>query len=169
MCSRGVGFKKNFRKFGRDFFFRLTKLIFRALPNIVKIIFWPNFLRCQNKPKKIFCAAKSILYLYVPGFHRKIFKHDKILSARSEKLKEQKKNKGSVLVVESAYNSQKTQFGLVLNLGSARGSNPWGLRRDIWAAYVDWIIWKLCLGWFFIQSILDYLIKQFYQKVFLPS
>ena len=29
-------------------------------------------------------------------------------------MKEQKKNKGSVLVAESAYNAQNSQFGLVM-------------------------------------------------------
>ena len=33
---------------------------------------------------------------------------------KNEKIREQKKNKGSVLVVESAYNSQKALFGLVM-------------------------------------------------------
>ena len=36
------------------------------------------------------------------------------LSEPSKKKKEQKKNKGSVLVAESAYNAQNTQFGLVM-------------------------------------------------------
>ena len=53
-----------------------------------------------------------MLYLYVPGFQ--VFKHDKTLSERSKKVKEQKKNEGSVLVAESAYNSQNAQFGLVM-------------------------------------------------------
>ena len=39
----------------------------------------------------------TILCLYVPGFHRKVFKHVEILSERSKGMKEQKKNKGSVL------------------------------------------------------------------------
>ena len=54
------------------------------------------------------CAQdrRTILCLYVPGFQRQVFKHVK-------EMKEQKKNKGSVLVVESAYKSQNAQFGLV--------------------------------------------------------
>ena len=41
-------------------------------------------------------------------------KYVKILSKRSKIIKEQKKNKGSFLVAESAYNSQNTQFGLIM-------------------------------------------------------
>ena len=57
---------------------------------------------------------RTILCLYVPGFHRQVIKHVKILSERSKEMKEQKKNKGSVLVAESAYNAQNAQFGLVM-------------------------------------------------------
>ena len=56
----------------------------------------------------------SVLCLYVPGFQRQVFKHVQILSEQSKENKEQKKNKGSVLVAESAYNAQNAQFGLVL-------------------------------------------------------
>ena len=42
------------------------------------------------------------LCLYVPGFQKQVFKHVKFLSERSKESKEQKKNKGSVFVVESA-------------------------------------------------------------------
>ena len=62
------------------------------------------------------CALdrRTILFLYVPGFQRKVFKHVKILSERSKEMKKQKKNKESVLVAEyRAYNSQNAQFGLV--------------------------------------------------------
>ena len=41
---------------------------------------------------------RTILCLYVPGFHRQVFKHVKTLRERSKKMKEQKKNDGSVLV-----------------------------------------------------------------------
>ena len=47
----------------------------------------------------------SILSLYLLGFQGQDFKHVKILSERSKILKEWKK-KGSILVAESAYNSQ---------------------------------------------------------------
>ena len=57
---------------------------------------------------------RTILCLYVPGFPRQAFKHFKVLSERLKKMKEQKKNKGSVLVVESAYNSQEAQICLVM-------------------------------------------------------
>ena len=62
------------------------------------------------------CALdrRTILCLYVLGFQRQVFKHDKNLSERSTKMKKKKKNKGSVLVAESAYNSQNTHFGLVM-------------------------------------------------------
>ena len=52
--------------------------------------------------------------LYVPGFQRQVFIHAKILLERSKKMKEQKKNKGSVLVAESACNAQNAHFGLVM-------------------------------------------------------
>ena len=62
------------------------------------------------------CALdrRTILCLHVPGFHRKVFKHVKILSERSKESKK-KKNKGSVLVAESPYTSQNAQLGLVMN------------------------------------------------------
>ena len=62
------------------------------------------------------CALdrSTILCLYVPGFQSQVFNHVKILSERSKKIKEQKKNKGSVLVAEFAYNAQNAQFGLVI-------------------------------------------------------
>ena len=63
------------------------------------------------------CALdrRTILCLHVPGFHRKVIKHVKSLSERSKRMKEQKKNKGSVRVAESPYNSQNAQFGPVMN------------------------------------------------------
>ena len=51
--------------------------------------------------------------LYVPRFQRQVFKHVKIFSERSKKMKEHKKNKRSVLVAETAYNSQNAKFSLV--------------------------------------------------------
>ena len=50
------------------------------------------------------CALdrSTVLCLYVPGFQRQVFKLVKNLSERSKESKEQKKNKGSVLVAESA-------------------------------------------------------------------
>ena len=62
------------------------------------------------------CALdrSTILCLYVPGFQIQVFKHVTILSGRSKESKEQKKNKGSVLVAESAYNAQNAQLGLVM-------------------------------------------------------
>ena len=63
------------------------------------------------------CALdrRTILCLYVPGFHRQVFKPVEILSERSKESKEQKKKKGSVLVAESAFNARNAQFGLVMN------------------------------------------------------
>ena len=52
--------------------------------------------------------------LYVPGFQRQVFKHVKKLSEQSKRMQEPKKNKRSVLVAESAYNSQNAQFGLMI-------------------------------------------------------
>ena len=65
---------------------------------------------------------RTILCLYVPGFQRQVFKQVKILSERSKEIKQQKKNKGSVLVAVFAYNAQNAQFGLLmfLFLGLAR-------------------------------------------------
>ena len=55
------------------------------------------------------CALdrRTILCLFIPGFQRQVFKHGKILSERSKRLKKQKKNKRSVLFVESVFNTQK--------------------------------------------------------------
>ena len=60
-----------------------------------------NFQANITRPN---CAVdrSTILGLYVPGFQRQVFKHVKILLERSKRRKEQKKNKGSVLVAESA-------------------------------------------------------------------
>ena len=65
---------------------------------------------------RLTCAQDrpTILCLYVPGFHRQVFKHVKILSEQSKRMKEKKKKKGSVLDAESAYNAQNAQFGLVI-------------------------------------------------------
>ena len=54
------------------------------------------------------CALdrRRILCLYVSGFQRQVFKLVKSLSERSKEIKEQKKNKGSVLVSEFAHNLQ---------------------------------------------------------------
>ena len=43
-------------------------------------------------------------------FQKQVFKHVKVLSEPSKKIKEQKKNKGSVLVAESADNAQNAHF-----------------------------------------------------------
>ena len=40
------------------------------------------------------------MFLFVPGFQRQVFKHVNILSEGSKEMKEQKKNKGSVLCCE---------------------------------------------------------------------
>ena len=58
--------------------------------------------------------------LYVPGFQRQVFKHIKVLAERSKKMKEQKKDERSILVAESAYNSQNAQFGLVMSVKKFR-------------------------------------------------
>ena len=70
-------------------------------------------LACITRPN-FALDRSSVLCLYVPGFQRQVFKHVQILSEQSKENKEQKKNKGSVLVAESAYNAQNAQFGLVL-------------------------------------------------------
>ena len=56
----------------------------------------------------------KFLCLNVPRFKRQVFKHDQILSERSKRMKEQEKNKSSVLFAESAFNSQNAQFGLLM-------------------------------------------------------
>ena len=48
------------------------------------------------------------------GFQTQILNHVGILSERSKKMKEQKKNKKSILFAESSNNSQNAQFGLVM-------------------------------------------------------
>ena len=73
-----------------------------------------TFAESKNKhyEAKLSTDRRTILCLYVPGFSRQVYKHVKILSERSKESKEQKKNKGRVLVGESAYNAQNAQFGL---------------------------------------------------------
>ena len=77
-----------------------------------------TFLNFSSKKLRFFCRAalqnlhisqkhlehdrRKILFLYVPRFQRQVLKHVKILSERSKETKEQKKNKGSVLVAESS-------------------------------------------------------------------
>ena len=70
---------------------------------------WKNYI--YTRPN---CAldGRTMLCLYVPGFHRQGLKRVQVSSQRSKKMREQKKNKASVLVSESAYNSQNSQFGL---------------------------------------------------------
>ena len=85
---------------GADFF----GLLVRDFEHCFAIITWPN------------CAldGRIILFLYIPGFQRQVFKHIKILSERSKKIKEQKTNKGSVLVEESTITFKKAQFGFLM-------------------------------------------------------
>ena len=77
---------------------------------------------CKHHITRPNCALdrRTILCLYVSGFQRQVFKHVEILSERSKESSEQKKNKGSVLVAESAYNTQNAQFGLVVHEKTSR-------------------------------------------------
>ena len=85
----------------------------KALGNSRTIYDWHLFLIKLNQFEKSRfitrpnCALdrSTNLCLYVAGFQKKVFKHVKILSERSKETKEQKKNKGSVIVA---------QFGLVM-------------------------------------------------------
>ena len=90
------------------------------IPQILIGLGWViNHIKALTVITKPNCALdrRTILCLYVPRFQRQFFKHVKILSERSKKIKEQKKkNKLGFLVKESAYNSQNTQFGLVMSL-----------------------------------------------------
>ena len=74
------------------------------------------------------CALdrRTILCLYVPGFQRQVLKHVKNLSKLSKESIKQMKNKGGVLVAESACNAQNAQFGLVM---IDFPSSPKALRR----------------------------------------
>ena len=75
-----------------------------------------NFTLSVTLRGHVKCAVDrlTILCLFVAGFQRQVYKHDKNLTEQSKKINEQQKNKGSVLVAESAYNSQNAQFGLVM-------------------------------------------------------
>ena len=81
-----------------------------------------NYQNLVSKTCQVFpitrpnCALdrRTILCLYDPGFQRQAFKNVKTLSEQSNKINEQEKIKGRVLVVESTYNSQNAQFGHVL-------------------------------------------------------
>ena len=61
------------------------------------------------------CALdmRTFLCLYVPGFKKQVFKHFNFVTEQSKEMKE-KKNKGSVLVADKAFFSQKVHFGLVM-------------------------------------------------------
>ena len=88
-------------------FYMQSVLIFKASAkrkNCKKNITRPNFA----------LDRRTILWLCVPGFKRQVFKHVKTLSEQSKRMREQKKNKGRVLLAESACNSQNIQFGLVM-------------------------------------------------------
>ena len=71
---------------------------------------WKHFLGGANRSSitRPNCALdrRSNLCLYVPGFQRQVFTHVENLSERSKEMKERKKNKGSVLVSESAHSLQ---------------------------------------------------------------
>ena len=92
----------------------------------------------------------------------------KILSERSKESKKQKKNKGSVLVAESAYNAQNAQFGLEMskeklwNILMANFIGQWSswgklsnassldvivdflnVMRPNWRYGIIWNIWKM--------------------------
>ena len=56
----------------------------------------------------------SNMCLYVPEFRRQVFKHGKILSEQSKKMRDQKKDKVSVLVADSTYNAQNAQIGFLM-------------------------------------------------------
>ena len=115
--------KKNQKKLGCVSILRHQKMLFiyfyiwklygnHFFPKKKKHSFFHHHVKRPN------CALdrSTILCLYVPGFQRQVFIHVKILSERSKRRKEQKKNKGSVLVAESAYNAQNAQFGLVMQI-----------------------------------------------------
>ena len=71
---------------------------------IMKIVRWAFLITINTRPN---CALdrSTIFCLSVPGFQRQVFKHMKVLSEQSKEVKKQKKNKGSVLFAESAYNA----------------------------------------------------------------
>ena len=75
-----------------------------------------NFFQFLKKhyEAKVSLDRRTILCLYVPGFRRQVFIHVNFLYEQSKEMKEQKKNKMSVLVAESAYISQNAQFDLVM-------------------------------------------------------
>ena len=60
--------------------------------------FFPNISMHITRPN---CALdrRTALCLYVPGFQRQVFKRVNVFSERIEESKEQKKNKGTVIVL----------------------------------------------------------------------
>ena len=74
-----------------------------------------SYIKLDGQAFLVNPGRRKNLCLYIPGFHRQVLKHVKILSERSKKRKN-KKNKGSVFVAESAHNSQNAQFGLLLSV-----------------------------------------------------
>ena len=79
---------------------------------------------CLEHYEANLCTGKrTISCPYVPGFQSQDFnnfKQVKFVSELLTEMKEQKKNKGSVLVSESAYISHKAQFGLVMKFNEFR-------------------------------------------------
>ena len=71
---------------------------------------------CGRKAYWIQKVSLIIFCLHGPGFQRQVFKQVKSLSERSKRMKEQKMNKASVLVANTTYNSQSSQFGLVITI-----------------------------------------------------
>ena len=92
------------------------------------------------------CALdrRTIFCLYVPGFQRQVFKHVNLLREQSKESEEQKKNKGSVLVAESAHNAQK-QFGVVMY--AIQNTLKKRIKRT--KAFATWKNVHLCFGYFF--------------------
>ena len=72
-------------------------MVFLALPKLYKDPIFSGKLAGIHYEANCALSRRAVLCLYAPGFQIQVFKHDKILSEQSKKLKKQKKNKGRVL------------------------------------------------------------------------
>ena len=94
----------------------------------------PNVLDFIPKgPKKKTLRGQTVHWIsvqfnvFVPEIQRQVFKHVEIMLERSKTI-EKNRSESSFLVAESAYNSQNTQFGLVMNRDQTVGTKKMGFR-----------------------------------------
>ena len=104
--------KFDLKKIQLNFLRKFSKFLLLGLYVVTDTFCYFFSIFITTKPKNAL-DRRTILGLCVPGFQRQVSKHNKFLSDQ-RKLKGNRRTKKSVLVEESAYNSQNAQFGLVM-------------------------------------------------------